>query len=54
MDLTKNNGDMTLNGIKRRMSESLESYFEQLTLFAGGQEKKNKGKGSVPYEIYNM
>ena len=45
MDLTKTDGETTLDEIKRGMHESLEAYFEQLTLLADGHEEEYKGKG---------
>ena len=44
MDLAKTDDDMTLDGIKRGMNESLEAYFKQVTLLA---EEKYKGKGYI-------
>ena len=45
MDLAQIDGDITLDGIKRGMNESLQAYSEQLTLLVSGQEDKYKGKG---------
>ena len=44
MDLAQIDGDITLDGIKRGMNESLQAYSEQLTLLDSGQENKYKGK----------
>ena len=45
MNLAQIDGDITLDGIKRGMNESLQAYSEQLTLLVSGQEDKYKGKG---------